>query len=754
MTRLPVPGSDQGQWGQILNDFLLEEHNADGTLKKSALITGAEQTANKGQPNGYAPLDSSSKVPAINLPAAAPDADASTKGLIQLTGDLSGTAASPTVPALANKVDTSDSRLSDARLTILKNGNPLAGGTGAGTRKNLNLKEGTNTTLTVTDNGTDTVDVTVSLAGGAGANGIPETIVDAKGDLIAATGPDTVTRLPVGTDNLVLTADSTTGTGLKWTAANNGHVIQKDGAATTQRPILDFEGGPLVIDDAANNRTKVYLLREYLNITDPRIGVVMNASGDQGPQLQAGLNLAGSNLSNVSLFIPPGVVECYQQLNVPDANIRILGAGAGPDKDNPISAIYFPEDQGAGTFGLNMSSITATYHIEKLGLMGPGTFSTTTPMGDFPHDSNGNQTQMYGMYNPTRNFIEDVRIMGFAAAVAVTNDHQEWHSCDFRGNGYGMDWIDNPSGGLGDQYLDKCILTDQTRAGIAVSWNNTIANARFISCEFGNSPYALYRYTGGGSSRSTFLVGCIFDNCSFVNCANAIIYDEPGKANVQGNIGVTFDGMYEAGTFTGPAWGTRRPAAFDTYSVSMHWRASAMPLYASKYTVAAAFITVTDDYFDFETMNTLGQKPFLAETFNANHNVDGVQLGATIRGSGTGGSARVAAEAISKGDIVELADLRKIQRCRANSFSQVAGIAAHDAASGDACVFLNQADSPNLLVKNKSGVSIVNGSLIKPDSANIGCVKAATGPGDVPVIGRVTGGDIANNASGQAQILI
>ncbi|MFC4124949.1 hypothetical protein [Nocardia rhizosphaerae] len=40
---------------------------------------------------------------------AAPDADATTKGIIQLAGDLGGTASAPTVPALANMVDlTSD----------------------------------------------------------------------------------------------------------------------------------------------------------------------------------------------------------------------------------------------------------------------------------------------------------------------------------------------------------------------------------------------------------------------------------------------------------------------------------------------------------------------------------------------------------------------------------------------------------------------------------------------------------------------
>jgi len=45
---------------------------------------------------------------------------------------------------------------------------------------------------------------------------IAKTIVDAKGDIIAATAADTVSRLAVGANNTVLTADSTTATGLKW----------------------------------------------------------------------------------------------------------------------------------------------------------------------------------------------------------------------------------------------------------------------------------------------------------------------------------------------------------------------------------------------------------------------------------------------------------------------------------------------------------------------------------------------------------
>jgi len=43
-TRLPQPGSDDGTWGTILNDFLSVVHNADGTLK-SDIITDATISA-------------------------------------------------------------------------------------------------------------------------------------------------------------------------------------------------------------------------------------------------------------------------------------------------------------------------------------------------------------------------------------------------------------------------------------------------------------------------------------------------------------------------------------------------------------------------------------------------------------------------------------------------------------------------------------------------------------------------------------
>jgi hypothetical protein len=67
------------------------------------------------------------------------------------------------------------------------------------------------------------VKTTYDLANGA----VAKSIVDAKGDLIAATAADTVSRLAVGTNGQVLTADSTAATGIKWAApAGGGKVLQ------------------------------------------------------------------------------------------------------------------------------------------------------------------------------------------------------------------------------------------------------------------------------------------------------------------------------------------------------------------------------------------------------------------------------------------------------------------------------------------------------------------------------------------------
>ena len=47
MTRLPTPGADDGDWGNILNEYLGVSHSADGTLKSG--VVGSAQLDNTTQ---------------------------------------------------------------------------------------------------------------------------------------------------------------------------------------------------------------------------------------------------------------------------------------------------------------------------------------------------------------------------------------------------------------------------------------------------------------------------------------------------------------------------------------------------------------------------------------------------------------------------------------------------------------------------------------------------------------------------------
>ena len=127
MARLPNPGADSGTWGTILNDFLAQAHNSDGSLKSSAVTaSGAAADSAVVHTSGaetIAGTKTFSASPVVPTPtqnghaatknyvdgvvaAGAPDATSSTKGLIQLAGDLGGTGGTAAAPVIADNAIT------------------------------------------------------------------------------------------------------------------------------------------------------------------------------------------------------------------------------------------------------------------------------------------------------------------------------------------------------------------------------------------------------------------------------------------------------------------------------------------------------------------------------------------------------------------------------------------------------------------------------------------------------------------------
>lgn len=163
------------------------------------------------------------------------------------TGDVAG---ATTLTIQPNVVE--NSMLSPMPGATLKGNN---GGTlGAPT----DLTQAEVRTLLNVEDGADVTDAANVAAAGA----VMETLADAKGDIFVATANDSVTRLPLGTDGHVLTADSAEPTGVKWSAGGGGGGVAGPGSSVDKGRVTWSGTGGSVVADVG--------LRDYgASATDP-----------------------------------------------------------------------------------------------------------------------------------------------------------------------------------------------------------------------------------------------------------------------------------------------------------------------------------------------------------------------------------------------------------------------------------------------------------------------------------------------------
>ena len=254
MSRLPTPGADTNTWGDILNDFLTQAHNPDGTLKDNGILaTKADDSLvihNSGDESidGVKTFSSSPVIPtpssgsdAANktyvdaaVSAGVSDATTTSKGIVQLAGDLSGTASAPTVPGLATKADDNnavhlagtETITGDKDFTggLTHNGSAVVATTDVRLSDQRVPTDGSVTLAKFAQDMATQVELDAEITARSNADAllVPKSIVDAKGDLIVATAADTVARRPVGANGQVLTADSAEADGVRWATPSTG----------------------------------------------------------------------------------------------------------------------------------------------------------------------------------------------------------------------------------------------------------------------------------------------------------------------------------------------------------------------------------------------------------------------------------------------------------------------------------------------------------------------------------------------------
>lgn len=206
--------------------------------------------------------------------------------------------------------------------------------------------------------GTDPVssidDTLSTMATEIAAKTINPTLIDAKGDLIAGTAADTPGILTVGANGLVLIADSTQATGLKWGAAGGSTLLST--TAVTGTSAVTVSGIPGTYRDLmvviANVRATVATATS-LTFTMNGANFANTATTGNTVATVAGLPL-GTTMTNSSRFTWNILIRNYA-----DANAWKTVSSSGVYQDttpNTVIHNYF----GSTTSGTAITSITIT----------------------------------------------------------------------------------------------------------------------------------------------------------------------------------------------------------------------------------------------------------------------------------------------------------------------------------------------------------------------------------------------------------
>jgi len=197
--RLPIPGEDVGNWGEILNDFLLVALNNDGTLKAEDIILAKANSGDVVHNSG-----------------------------VETVSGVKTFLSTPIVPSPSAPMHAVNKTYADTALAAKANTNDLADVATSGSFLDLtDVPAGQDTSLNVLTTGTQTISGAKNFTGG----------LEISGQAAVATNDARLSNTRTPTDNTVTTAKVVDAaiTNVKLSAAIQATLAKADSALQTEQ---------------------------------------------------------------------------------------------------------------------------------------------------------------------------------------------------------------------------------------------------------------------------------------------------------------------------------------------------------------------------------------------------------------------------------------------------------------------------------------------------------------------------------------
>lgn len=178
-------------------------------------------------------------------------------------------------------------------------------------------------------------------------NAIPKTLIDAKGDVITATAADTPARIAVGTNGQVLTADSTTATGLKWSTPASGGL--------TLLSTTSLTGTSVAINSISQSYKNLFIYVYHVNFASSDVPLFKLRNGTTNLTqsingVAAGVASQRTNTSATAYFtLGTGTVNQYNAGVNHNSGLLILNNYSSTTVRKPIEG-YGGYQDGSGTY--------------------------------------------------------------------------------------------------------------------------------------------------------------------------------------------------------------------------------------------------------------------------------------------------------------------------------------------------------------------------------------------------------------------